>query len=77
MDLSHEERTQNARAAYQQKPKLPAYVPRLIADILERYPNPRDVSRYLELGKANPFPGDKRFCAAWLAEIHRQEGRAA
>ena len=56
--------------------ELPAYVPRLIAGILEQHPA-TGVDRYLELGAANPFPGDKRFCAAWLAEIHRQEGRSA
>lgn len=69
MDLSKLDRA----TATQTKAELPAYVPRMIADILARHTG---VTRYLELGAANPFPGDKRFCAAWLAEIHRQEGRA-
>jgi hypothetical protein len=73
MDISKLDRAN----ATETRATLPAYVPGLIARILEQHPDTRSVDRYLELGKANPFPGDKRFCAAWLAEIHRQEGRDA
>ena len=71
MDLSHEERTQNARAAYQQTEARESDKAR-IARILADYPVD-GVDQWLNLGGACPYwPNQRREREAWCAEINRQ-----
>ena len=80
MDLSHEERTLNARAAYQQ---TEARVRRActdkasIARILAAFPVD-SVDQWLHLGGACPYwPTQRREREAWCAEINRQRSEFA
>ena len=71
MDLSHEERTLNARAAYQQTEARETDKAR-IARILAAFPDD-NVEQWLALGGACPYwPNQRREREAWCEEINRQ-----
>ena len=73
MDLSHEERTLNARAAYQPPVARESDRDR-IARILAAFPVD-NVDQWLALSGACPYwPNQRRERDAWVAEINRQRG---
>jgi CRP-like cAMP-binding protein len=70
MDLSHEERSRNARAV--DPDEAPKRDRELIRQVMRT--QPRAILRYVELGRVCPYePTQKRQRAAWVREIHRQE----